>query len=202
MDLEGDWGSAANFIVLAAIFGEITIRGLDLDSSQIEKNIIEVVKMCGSEVIYNASSITIKRRRLIAFEYDTRASIDLFPILSVLAVFCDGRTSIIGVDKLRANEKNERLKAISKFYDGMGVEYEIEGDVMYIEGLSPSRRVIEKKILRGGTYNSYHDHRVVMAMMVASIGCNDKVVIEGRDSVQKSFPTFWDLFSKVSKSSK
>lgn len=198
MVLEGDWSSAANFVVLAALFGEITLRGLSLDSTQADKDIINIVRESGALVTNVKDGVHIKRGRLRAFDYDATQSPDLFPILAVFAAFCEGRSSIKGIDRLK-NKETDRTKAICQELGRMGVALEVDGDVMIINGISPVRRLMEGKMLKGGNYHSFDDHRIAMAIKVASIGCKDKVSIEGKDCVNKSFPMFWEVFSEVYK---
>ncbi|HZK26991.1 MAG TPA: 3-phosphoshikimate 1-carboxyvinyltransferase, partial [Thermoclostridium sp.] len=41
---------------------------------------------------------------------------------------------------------------------------------------------------------SWNDHRIVMSSAVASIKCEENVVIEGVNAVNKSYPSFWEHF--------
>ena len=76
----------------------------------------------------------------------------------------------------------------------MGVKAEIEDDTLMVEGHSLSSRLAGGRMLRGGNYTSCHDHRMVMALKVASIGADSPIVIDDTECVSKSFPTFPDLF--------
>lgn len=51
-----------------------------------------------------------------------------------------------------------------------------------------------KKMLSGGKVSSWNDHRIAMALAIASIRCNSAVVIEGSESVSKSYPGFFEDF--------
>ena len=51
--------------------------------------------------------------------------------------------------------------------------------------------------LRGGAVDSFNDHRITMALAVAASGARGEVIINGSDSVEKSYPGFWDDFSKL-----
>ena len=52
-------------------------------------------------------------------------------------------------------------------------------------------------LLRGGSYTSRHDHRMVMALKVAALGADSPVVIDDEACVAKSFPQFLELFDSV-----
>ena len=67
-------------------------------------------------------------------------------------------------------------------------------DDMVIEGHSLSWRLANGKLLKGGEYTSYHDHRMVMALKVASLGADSPIVIDDEKCVCKSFPDFLTIF--------
>ena len=52
-------------------------------------------------------------------------------------------------------------------------------------------------MLKGGSYTSHHDHRMVMALKVASLGADGPVEIDDETCVSKSFPQFNTLFEKL-----
>ena len=51
--------------------------------------------------------------------------------------------------------------------------------------------------LRGGTVNSFNDHRIVMAAAIASIICTEPVCIQDAQAVEKSYPAFFGDFKKL-----
>ena len=46
-------------------------------------------------------------------------------------------------------------------------------------------------VLRGGTVDSFGDHRIVMSAAVASCICGEPVLILGAEAVSKSYPEFF-----------
>ena len=52
-------------------------------------------------------------------------------------------------------------------------------------------------LLKGGEFTSHHDHRMVMALKVASLGADSPIVIDDEACVSKSFPQFLDMFEAV-----
>jgi 3-phosphoshikimate 1-carboxyvinyltransferase len=80
----------------------------------------------------------------------------------------------------------------------MGVKVEIEGDEMVIEGQTLVQRILNGNMLKGGNYTSHHDHRMVMALKVASLGADSQIIIDDEECVAKSFPQFHELFEKLS----
>ena len=79
----------------------------------------------------------------------------------------------------------------------MGVPVQIDEDEMTIEGMALPQRLLTGKLLKGGQYTSHGDHRMVMALKVASLGADSPVDIDDTACVAKSFPGFNDLFDKL-----
>lgn len=196
MDLEGDWSAAANFLVAGAIFGKAEISGLDTSSLQADLSIMDILMDAGaslSQIDGKRGDITVQRAPLRAFEVDASNCPDLFPIVAVLAAFCQGTSRIAGVGRL-ANKESDRAKAILEMLTQMGVDSEISGDELVVTGCSLAQRLLDKCLLKGGAYTSHHDHRMVMALKVASLGADGPITIDDQDCVAKSFPQFNDLF--------
>ena len=201
IDLEGDWSAAANFLVAAAIFGRLEVEGLDTTSLQADLSIMDILMDAGaslSQLDGDQGSITVQRAPLKAFTVDAWNCPDLFPIISVLAAFCQGTSRIAGVGRL-ANKESDRAKAIVEMLTQMGVSCNIEGDEMVIEGHSLPQRLLAFNLLKGGAYTSHHDHRMVMALKVAALGADSPITIDDEACVAKSFPQFHELFSKAVK---
>lgn len=230
IDLEGDWSAAANFLVAGAIFGKAELQGLDTTSLQADLSIMDILMDAGaslSQLDGDRGNITVQRAPLKAFSVDASNCPDLFPIISVLAAFCQGTSRLAGVGRL-ANKESDRAKAIIEMLTQMGVKASVEGDVMAIEGHSLAQRLLNQGsdnasgsdseclersvsgcdqslvsgtdvshgLLKGGSYTSHHDHRMVMALKVAALGADSPITIDDEDCVAKSFPHFHETFEK------
>lgn len=199
IDLEGDWSAAANFLVAGAIFGKIEIQGLDTTSLQADLSIMDILMDAGaslSQLDGDRGDITVQRAPLKAFSVDASNCPDLFPIISVLAAFCQGTSRLAGVGRL-ANKESDRAKAILEMLAQMGVKASVEGDEMVIEGHSLAQRLLGGSLLRGGSYTSHHDHRMVMALKVAALGADSPITIDDEDCVAKSFLQFHETFNSI-----
>ena len=201
MDIEGDWSSASNFLVAGAVFGRVELTGLDTKSLQADLSIMDILMEAGASLSQLGDDdpkglIHVQRAPLSAFEVDAANCPDLFPIVAVLAAFCEGTSRIAGVGRL-ANKESDRGKAILEMLTKMGVNAKISGDKLIVEGHSLARRSLTHTLLRGGSYTSHHDHRMVMALRVAAIGADSPIEIDDTQCVAKSFPTFGDLFGKL-----
>ena len=222
VDLEADWSAAANFLVAGAVFGKLEISGLDTTSLQADLSIMDILMDAGaslSQLDGNKGNITVQRAPLKSFNVDASNCPDLFPIISVLAAFCQGTSRIDGVGRL-ANKESDRAKAILEMLTQMGVKAEIADDTLVIEGHSLAQRLLSygrrgqsegnpassdkcPGLLRGGSYTSHHDHRMVMALKVASLGADSPIAVDDEECVAKSFPDFiatWNAAIGLSKS--
>ena len=203
IDLEADWSAAANFLVAGALFGRLEIAGLDTTSLQADLSIMDILMDAGaslSQLDGNKGNIAVQRAPLKAFAVDASNCPDLFPIIAVLAAFCQGTSRIEGTGRL-ANKESDRAKAILEMLTQMGVKAEISDDTLIVEGHSLAQRLLAAGaevqnagdcpgLLKGGNYTSRHDHRMVMALKVAALGADSPIVIDDETCVAKSFPDF------------
>ena len=195
--IEGDWSAAANFLVAGAIFGSAELTGMDTKSLQADLTVIDILVEAGAVVSQmEDGTVCTRKAPLEAFRQDLNNAPDLFPIIAVLAAFCAGESRIGGVGRLASKESN-RAEAILQMLLQMGVEARIEGDELVVLGESLSARLLNGRLLKGGEYTSRHDHRMVMALKVASLGADSPVEIDDTACVAKSFPGFNDLFDKL-----
>ena len=111
--------------------------------------------------------ITAQKAPLRAFDTDLNNCPDLFPIVAILAAFCHGRSNIQGFKRL-ASKESDRGAAILNMLTQMGVEASAAGDILSITGESVESRLLNGHLLKGGEYTSSHDHRMAMALTVAS----------------------------------
>ena len=201
IDLEGDWSAAANFLVAGAVFGKVELQGLDTTSLQADLSIMDILMDAGaslSQTDGDRGNITVQRAPLKSFNVDASNCPDLFPIISVLAAFCEGTSRLAGVGRL-ANKESDRAKAIIGMLTQMGVKAWVEGDEMFIEGKTYVQRLLSGELLHGGAYTSHHDHRMVMALKVAQFGADGPITIDDEACVTKSFPQFHQIYDQMAR---
>ena len=200
--IEGDWSGAANFLVAGAIFGDVEVEGLDTQSLQADISIMDILMDAGASMSQlegdaaTTGPVHVTRAPLCAFETDLNNCPDLFPIVAILAAFCPGTNRIRGVERLRHKE-TDRAAAIVDMLTQMGVPVQVDEDEMTIEGMGLPQRILTGNMLKGGQYTSHGDHRMVMALKVASLGADGPIDIDDTACVAKSFPGFLDLFEKL-----
>lgn len=137
--------------------------------------------------------ITAQKAPLRAFDTDLNNCPDLFPIVAILAAFCHGRSNIQGFKRL-ASKESDRGTAILNMLTQMGVEASASGDTLSIVGESVESRLLNGHLLKGGEYTSSHDHRMAMALTVASWCADSPILIDDTTCVAKSFPAFLDTY--------
>lgn len=203
--IEGDWSAAANFLVAGALFGRVRLSSLDTTSLQADISIMDILMDAGASISQlNAEGgeedhkgiITVQRAPLRAFESDLNNCPDLFPIVSVLAAYCHGKNRLKGFKRLEGKESN-RGKAILDMLTRMGVEAWAEDDELIVVGESLECRFLSGNLLKGGQYTTSHDHRMAMALSVASLATDTPVEMDDTDCLAKSFPGFTDTFRKA-----
>lgn len=186
-NIEGDFSQGAFWIVAGILGGNIECTNLDMNSKQGDKIIVDLIRSMGGDIqVYDDKIRTIYSNtngRII----DVSQCPDLVPILAVLGALSKGTTKIVNAERARIKE-SDRLRAISIELKKLGGDVEERDDGLIIEG---------KKELKGGKVDSWNDHRIAMALAVASIGCKEPIVINGSEVVNKSYPKFWDDFRKL-----
>lgn len=178
--VEGDWSNAAFLLVAAAISGELTLTGADLNSKQGDKNIMEALYQCGADVNIGHNGITVKKNKLDAFDFDATHSPDLFPPLVALASFCKGTSTIKGVNRLLFKESNRAL-TLKEEFKKMNVDIELNGNLMMIKGGD----------VKGAKVSSRNDHRIAMGTAIAGLAAKGTTTIQDADAVKKSYPDFF-----------
>ncbi len=178
--VEGDWSSAAFLMVAGAIAGQVSVAGLDVFSVQADKKILEALQECGCRLSIQTDRIEVARRPLKAFHFNATGCPDLFPPLVALAAHCEGTSVIEGVHRLLHKESNRAL-TLQEEFGKLGIEIVLQDDMMIVYGGT----------VQGATVYAHGDHRIAMACAVAALGADGPVTIEGADSVNKSYPDFF-----------
>ena len=215
-DIEGDWSAAANFLVAGALFGDVRLTGLDTTSLQADISIMDILMEAGASLSQldeepqaedepaeeavapqgHRGLITAQKAPLRAFDTDLNNCPDLFPIVAILAAFCHGRSNIQGFKRL-ASKESDRGAAILNMLTQMGVEASAAGDILSITGESVESRLLNGHLLKGGEYTSSHDHRMAMALTVASWCADSPIQIDDTTCIAKSFPAFLDAYRLI-----
>lgn len=191
--LDGDWSNAAFWLACGLLGGEITVRGLNLNSKQRDKEIINIMAHMGAHVDLfpqddETCNITASFSELQGIEKDISQIPDLTPVLAVLMSTARGTSMITHAERLKLKESN-RIRTICYALCNLGADVSYGGDRLSFTGKMP---------LKGGNIFSYGDHRIAMAAAIASSICINPVIIAGADAVNKSYPEFFHDFMNLS----
>jgi len=183
--VEGDWSSASYLLALGVISGYTEVTGLNINSFQGDRIMINLLQEMGAEVVISENLVTVQKSRLKAITTDLSNCIDLLPTMAVLAAVADGESIFSGISQARLKESN-RVHALRDGLSRMGIAVTDEGDRLIITGSKPS----------GATIDSFSDHRIAMAFSIlGSLAGN--TTIEKAECVAKTYPDFWHVFIKL-----
>jgi 3-phosphoshikimate 1-carboxyvinyltransferase len=197
----GDISSAAFFMVAAAAKpgSHLIIKNVGLNPTR--TGIIDVLRQMGAEIeIENlrnfggeeAGDMIIRGAHLKGTEINHEIVprlIDEIPVLAVAAALADGVTYIRGAGELKVKESN-RLAAIACELGKMGIQITELPDGLEIHG--PNK-------IRGAAVNSYHDHRIAMALAVCGLFAEGKTTIADSGCIDISFPGFSELLQQIAR---
>lgn len=179
--VEGDWSGGAFLLVAGAVAGNITVKGLDVYSTQADKAVLQALSSAGAAMSIEAEKIELRPAALKAFHFNATDCPDLFPPLVALAACCEGTTAIEGARRLTHKESNRAL-TLQEEFGKMGIDIILQDDLMLVKGGTG---------LKAALVHSRHDHRIAMACAVAGLKADGEVVIEEAGAVSKSYPDFY-----------
>ena len=189
--IEGDFSSASFFFVAAAIHGtEVTVEGLDKNSTQGDKEILNILEKMGCSIKWNGMAVTVKGpEKLKGGVFDLNAIPDTLPALSVAAAFAEGDTILGNVKQARIKE-TDRIKVMRENLNELGVEADERRDALIIHGNGS---------VKGGKAKGYGDHRVIMALAILGTRTEEETEIDDVSAASVTFPTFFDLLENLEK---
>ena len=166
---EGDWSNAAFWLAAGALAAGDG-HGLQAESGQGDRVILEDLRRFGAEVEQNADAVTV-RPAPRGCSLDVRSTPDLAPPLALLAACAAGTTRITGAARLRYKE-SDRLASIAAALRALGADVRDLPDGLEIAGGR----------LTGGTVDACGDHRIAMLAAIASARCD--VRLRGAECVE------------------
>ena len=165
IDFKADWSVIANFLVLGAILGDLTIENVNLKSLHPDKKILEVLTKAGVYFDIKKKSIFVKKAQNInPFIFDATNSPDLVPPIVVLASFALGKSEIFGIERLKYKESN-RAFVLKEELKKTGIKINLFENKMEIFGT---------KEFKYSEFDSHNDHRIAMALSVFSVASQKK----------------------------
>lgn len=188
--VEGDYSNAAFWIVYGALNDGMTVTGLDKNSAQGDKAIVDVLRQMGADIEQTSDCVTVKKSKLKSINIDVGQIPDLAPILAVALCFAEGNGSIVNASRLKIKEC-DRLQAIYDNFTALGIKTELNEDSITI--LNDGKR----RDIEGGFAKGFNDHRIVMSAAILASKSKHGVVIDDMEAVNKSYPNFFEDFKKL-----
>ncbi len=181
--VEPDCSQAGYFWAAAAITGStVKVKGTNPRSRQGDIRLTDILGRMGCTVSAQKDGIAVKGGDLTAVDVDMADIPDVVPTLSVVAAFARGRTIIRNVAHLKDKESN-RLAAVCAELSKMRIESGYEKDTLWVQGGRPMAAAID----------CHNDHRIAMSFALAGLKSAEIKILDDA-CVQKSFPTFWEVF--------
>lgn len=208
-NVESDWSAASYWYEVAAILPSklhgapfsITLPWLHAKSWQGDSEVQRLFQPLGVETEFDAEHewATLRRNDAIAlpegetYEANLVDQPDLAQTLVVTCALLRRPFRFTGLRSLRIKE-TDRMEALRNELAKLGVDLGIEGDeALFVSNYSP-----DAPRYNGMPIATYHDHRMAMAFAPARLLC-PTLQIAHPEVVSKSYPNFWEEFSKVIK---
>lgn len=199
LHVPGDPSSATFWWVAAAIHpsSEICTPGVCLNPTR--TGALDVLRAMGADISVTneriegaepVGDVTVRGAGLRGTRIDgdlIPRLIDEIPVLAVAAAHAFGETVIADADELRAKE-TDRIATVVNQLRAMGAQLDPTPDGMVIAGGGE---------LHGAAVHSHGDHRLAMALAVASFVAEGETMIDEAEAVSVSYPTFWDHLAQV-----
>ncbi len=191
--IEADASSASYFLAAAAVTGRsVLVTNMPEKPIQGDAYFADILGMMGCKVNRTGSGTLVKgpdSNNLRAIDIDMGRWPDVVPTLAAVAAFANGKTRITNVAHLRIKE-TDRIKAVVTELRRIGVDARELDDGLTVDGPCTS--------LSPAVIHTYDDHRIAMSLAVAGLRIPG-LDFEDRSVVTKSFPDFWERWSKFTK---
>ena len=166
--VEGDWSNGAFFLAASALGSQVSLENLNNNSPQGDRTVAELLPKLESFCEISAADIP-----------------DLVPILSVVAAANSGAV-FNEIARLRLKE-SDRVSSVCAMIRGLGGKCDAAENSLTVYGTG----------LRGGIIDAQNDHRIAMSAAIAATVCTQPVTILGAECVNKSYPSFWDIYRQL-----
>ena len=192
--------SSASFLILAGLISkdsELKIKNVGLNPTRM--GFIEIMKLMNADIEIDADnqfnsnekigSIVVRSSNLKGIDVPTNliaSAIDEMPLVFLAAACAEGSTSIRNAKELRYKE-SDRIKAMVNNLRSLSIE---------VNEYDDGARIIGGTI-QGANLDSFDDHRVAMACLLASCRSETPVTVRNCLNINTSFPTFKETMNSI-----
>lgn len=166
--IEGDWSNGAFFAVANYLGNKVVAHGLDPLSPQGDRAVLQILE--------NLQELS---------EIDAADIPDLVPILSIAAAATKG-AKFTNVSRLRLKE-SDRVLSVANMLKAFGISTSVDDNTLTVY---PGQ-------FHSCTVDAVGDHRIAMSAAIAATIADGPVTITGAQCVEKSYPSFWDLYKQL-----
>ena len=180
IEIEGDWSNSGFFLTYGVINGGVTVYGLNENSIQGDKKIIEILQQMGGKFEFSEGNIICHKSELKAIEIDVDGIPDAVPILAIAMATATGKSVLHNVARLKIKE-SDRVSTVIEMLTNLGITAkEVDNSIEIFGGK-----------LQHGEVNSHNDHRIAMAASIGGLIGAGARIIDG-EAVEKSYPSFFE----------
>ncbi len=192
--VEADWTAASYFYGLYAVSEKtepLLLEGLTADSIQGDAQQVALWEKLGVISSFVREGVLFFRgtSRVRTLEYDFTFMPDLVQTFAVACCLLDIHFTFWGVETLVIKE-TDRLAALVMELSRLGFKVDVSPDrtsLCWDGGKCPAENL--------PCIHTYGDHRMAMAFSLASLKM-PSLMIQNKEVVSKSFPHFWEEFSR------
>ena len=199
IDVPKDFSSAAYLIAANILTNkDIPLKGIGVNKTRTA--FLNVLEEMGAKIeLHNACIISNEPRADITARFDTNLKgvsisgksipnlIDEIPLIAILAMFAEGKTTIRDAKELRYKESDRislLLDNMKKFNPNIGLT-EFEDGFEIIPSKNHDNDSVDLET--GG------DHRIIMSFVIAALVTGKKINFDETESVETSFPGFFEV---------
>jgi 3-phosphoshikimate 1-carboxyvinyltransferase len=189
IEVEPDLSNAAAFLAAAMVTGgRVTIPRWPAHGMQASGQIQDVFTQLGATFTPTAEGMAVQGTgRIRGITADLRDVNELAPVVAALAALADSPSELTGIGHMRLHEC-DRLAALTAEIGALG------GDVTEL----PDGLRVRPRPLHAGPFpfESYNDHRLVMAAAVLGLAVPG-LRVRGAETVGKTFPAFMAAWAQM-----
>ncbi len=189
--VESDWSSASYYYSLVALSdnGKIKLNSYKQKSLQGDSVLSEIYKEFGVQTSFLKDSIVLEKienfKNPKIVNFNLIKAPDIAQTIAVTAFGMGIPCNLTGLHTLKIKE-TDRLVALDTELKKLGANISVTNDSLHLDYSS--------RINKDIAIDTYQDHR--MAMAFAPLLLKTSIIINEASVVSKSYPTFWEDFSK------
>jgi 3-phosphoshikimate 1-carboxyvinyltransferase len=186
--VEPDLVNSAPFLAAALVTGgAVTIADWPASTTQPASHIVDLLTRMGASCELTADGMTVTGtggiRGIVA---DLRDSNEVAPVLTALAALASSPSVLTGIAHMRTHE-TDRLAALATEINKLG------GQVTELPG---GLEIHPRPLTASGVFDSYDDHRMVMAAAVLGLAVPG-LTVANAGTVAKTFPAFTTMWAEM-----